>query len=70
MPSGEKTDCTHHRYREFAGTSEKIGAICIKCLISIICSFLSLLIILVEVWSVARKYVFNPPKIRFLNFFY
>jgi hypothetical protein len=25
----------------------------------------SLLIILLEVWSVARKYAFNPPKIRF-----
>jgi hypothetical protein len=26
---------------------------------------ISLLIILLEVWSVARKYVFNPPKVRF-----
>jgi hypothetical protein len=25
----------------------------------------SLLIILLQVWSVARKYAFNPPKIRF-----
>jgi hypothetical protein len=28
--------------------------------------FESLLIILLEVWSVARKYAFNPPKVRFL----
>jgi hypothetical protein len=26
---------------------------------------LSLLIILLQVWSVARKYAFNPPKVRF-----
>jgi hypothetical protein len=31
----------------------------------------SLLIILLEVWSMARKYAFNPPKVRFhLIFFY
>jgi hypothetical protein len=28
-------------------------------------SLASLLIILLEVWSVARKYAFNPPKVRF-----
>jgi hypothetical protein len=28
-------------------------------------SIISLLIILLQVWSMARKYVFNPPKIRF-----
>jgi hypothetical protein len=27
-------------------------------------------IILLEVWSVARKYVFNPPKIRFLPIYH
>jgi hypothetical protein len=31
----------------------------------VISPMLSLLIILLEVWSVARKYAFNPPKIRF-----
>jgi hypothetical protein len=30
-----------------------------------ILKYASLLIILLEVWSVARKYAFNPPKIRF-----
>jgi hypothetical protein len=30
-------------------------------------SISSLLIILLEVWSVARKYAFNPPKVCFLG---
>jgi hypothetical protein len=33
-------------------------------------SLSSLLIILLQVWSVARKYVFNPSKVRFLTFLY